>query len=357
MLKREPYIDAVVGPQSYHKLSKILSYLNKKTKKINFTDFDVVEKFDKLNSIQNSNSKVSAFITIQEGCDKFCNFCVVPYTRGAEHSRSPEDIINEAIQLVSNGAREITLLGQNVNAYKFQQKNKIFKLSDLILKLENIDQLKRIRYTTSHPKDMTEDLIDCYKYSKKLMPFLHLPVQSGSNAVLQNMNRKHTAEEYLKIVKKLMSINPEIKFSSDFIVGYPGETEKDFNETLSLIKNVDFINSFSFIYSPRPGTPASNMEMVERQAQKERLIILQNLLKKIQINKNNQEIGNLKEILVENKLKNQNKYFGRTKDLTPVILSRAKFSDIGNLVWVKIEKCNQNSLIGTKKVIESEAAA
>ncbi len=357
MLKREPYIDAVVGPQSYHKLSKILSYLNEKTKKINFTDFDVVEKFDKLNSIKNSNSKVSAFITIQEGCDKFCNFCVVPYTRGAEHSRSPEDIINEAIQLVSNGAREITLLGQNVNAYKFQQKNKIFKLSDLILKLENIDQLKRIRYTTSHPKDMTDDLIDCYKYSKKLMPFLHLPVQSGSNAVLQNMNRKHTAEEYLKIVKKLTSINPEIKFSSDFIVGYPGETEKDFNETLSLIKNVDFINSFSFIYSPRPGTPASNMEMVERQVQKERLIILQNLLKKIQINKNNQEIGNLKEVLVENKLKNQNKYFGRTKDLTPVILSRARFSDIGNLVWVKIEKCNQNSLIGTKKVTESEVAA
>ena len=189
------------------------------------------------------------------------------------------------------------------------------------------------------------------------MPFLHLPVQSGSNAILQNMNRKHTAEEYLTIVKKLMSINPEIKFSSDFIVGYPGETEKDFNETLSLIKNVDFINSFSFIYSPRPGTPASNMEIVERQVQKERLIILQNLLKKIQINKNNQEIGNLKEVLVENKLKNQNKYFGRTKDLTPVILSRGKFSDIGNLVWVKIEKCNQNSLIGTKKVTESEVAA
>ena len=274
-----------------------------------------------------------------------------------EHSRSPKDIINEAIQLVSNGVREITLLGQNVNAYKFQENNKITKLSDLIWELENIDQLKRIRYTTSHPKDMTDDLINCYKHSKKLMPFLHLPVQSGSNLVLQSMNRKHTKEEYLKTIDKLLSINPEIGFSSDFIVGYPGETEDDFNETLSLITKVKFVNSFSFIYSSRPGTPASNMKMVETQQQKKRLIILQNLLKKIQIKKNNQEIGNLKEILVENKLKNQNKYFGRTKDLTPVILSGTNESDIGNIIWVKIENCNHNSLAGTKKIIESEVAA
>ena len=357
MLKREPYIDVVVGPQSYHKIPKILSSKNVRRRKINFTEFDVIKKFDDLNTIKNSDSSVSAFITIQEGCDKFCNFCIVPYTRGMEHSRSPKDIINEAIQLVSNGVREITLLGQNVNAYKFQENNKITKLSDLIWELENIDQLKRIRYTTSHPKDMTDDLINCYKHSKKLMPFLHLPVQSGSNLVLQSMNRKHTKEEYLKTIDKLLSINPEIGFSSDFIVGYPGETEDDFNETLSLITKVKFVNSFSFIYSSRPGTPASNMKMVETQQQKKRLIILQNLLKKIQIKKNNQEIGNLKEILVENKLKNQNKYFGRTKDLTPVILSGTNESDIGNIIWVKIENCNHNSLAGTKKIIESEVAA
>ena len=348
MLKREPYIDAVVGPQSYHKLSKILSYLNKKTKKINFTDFDVVEKFDKLNSIQNSNSKVSAFITIQEGCDKFCNFCVVPYTRGAEHSRSPEDIINEAIQLVSNGAREITLLGQNVNAYKFQQKNKIFKLSDLILKLENIDQLKRIRYTTSHPKDMTDDLIDCYKYSKKLMPFLHLPVQSGSNAVLQNMNRKHTAEEYLKIVKKLTSINPEIKFSSDFIVGYPGEDKNDFDQTIKLVKEIKFINSFSFIFSPRPGTKASKLNELNNSISKERLLELQSYLFQNQVNHNKSLENTSIDVLVENKIKEQNKFFGRNEYFTSVIFD-AEDNDIGKIIKINVEKSNQNTLFGKIK--------
>ena len=357
MLKREPYIDAVVGPQSYHKLPNILSYLNKKTKKINLTDFEVVEKFDTLNKIKNSVSDVSAFITIQEGCDKFCNFCVVPYTRGPEQSRSPKEILNEAIHLVSNGVREITLLGQNVNAYKFKEEKKISKLSDLILMLEKVDKLKRIRFTTSHPKDMTDDLIQCYKNSKKLMPLLHLPIQSGSNKILKKMNRKHTREEYLKIVKKLISINPEIKLSSDFIVGYPGETKKDFNETLSLINEINFINSFSFIYSPRPGTPAANIEINDKQTQKERLIILQNLLNKIQIIKNKNEIGNLKEVLVENKMKDKKKYFGRTRDLTPVILNHAKDSDIGNLVWVEVEKYNQNSLFGSKKIIKSEVAA
>ncbi len=354
MIRREPYIDAVIGPQSYQNIPNILSSLNNKTKKINLTDFDVIEKFDKLNSLKNSDTNVSSFVTIQEGCDKFCNFCVVPYTRGSEYSRSPEEILKEVDNLVLNGAKEITLLGQNVNAYLYKKKT---KLSDLILKIGNNKKLKRIRYTTSHPKDMTDDLINCYKSEKKLMPFLHLPVQSGSDDVLKNMNRKHNREQYLDIVSKIKKINPEINFSSDFIVGYPGESQKDFDDTISLIKRVNFINSFSFIYSPRPGTPASRMEMIDIKIQKKRLTILQNLLEKIQIKKNNDKINKVEEVLVENRLKNQDQYFGRTKDLTPVILSNISNSDIGNILKVRIDKCDKKSLFGKKCSNETEAAA
>ncbi len=357
MIEREPYIDSVVGPQSYHELPKIISEITSKNKKINSTDFDVVKKFDKLNTIKNTNSNISSFITIQEGCDKFCNFCVVPYTRGPEHSRSGKEIINEAKILVSNGVKEITLLGQNVNAYNYNNGQKKIKLSDLIFELQDLKDLKRIRYTTSHPKDMSEDLINCYKHATKLMPLLHLPVQSGSNNVLKNMNRKHTREEYLKIIQNLIKIRPNIKFSSDFIVGYPGETEKDFYETISLIKKVNYINSFSFIYSPRPGTPASKMKMLDQKVQKERLIVLQHLLGEIQKNKNNIEIGKTQKVLVENRLKNQSKFFGRTEDLTPVIFTKGTDKDIGNIIQVDIKKCNQNSLFGEKKIIESEVAA
>ena len=231
------------------------------------------------------------------------------------------------------------------------------RLSDLILKIGNNKKLKRVRYTTSHPKDMTDDLIDCYKSEKKLMPFLHLPVQSGSDDVLKNMNRKHTREQYLDIVAKLKKINPEINFSSDFIVGYPVESQKDFDDTISLIKSVNFINSFSFIYSPRPGTPASRMEMIDIKIQKKRLTILQNLLEKIQIKKNNDKIKKVEEVLVENRLKNQNQYFGRTKDLTPVILSDISDSEIGNIIKVRIDKCDKKSLFGKKCSSETEVAA
>tara|TARA_B100001741_G_scaffold296649_1_gene280715 strand:- start:1155 stop:2459 length:1305 start_codon:yes stop_codon:yes gene_type:complete len=357
MLKREPYIDAVIGPQSYQHISKILSELDKRKKKINSTEFDVIEKFDKISKIKNTESKVSSFITIQEGCDKFCNFCVVPYTRGPEFSRSPVDIINEAKNLISNGAKEITLLGQNVNAYNYTKGKEKFKLSYLINNLEGLERLKRIRYTTSHPKDMSKDLINCYRNTKKLMPFLHLPVQSGSNNVLKNMNRKHSRDEYLAIIKDLLKIRPNMKFSSDFIVGYPGETDKDFEDTISLVKEVNFINSYSFIYSPRPGTPASKIENVNNTIQKKRLITLQTLLKNIQIKKNHNEVGKFKEILVENKLKNQEVYFGRSSDLTPVIIKEAKSFDIGNIVKVKIEGFNHHSLSGTKKIIKNEEAA
>ncbi len=358
MLEREPYIDAVIGPQSYQNVPRILSKLNERKNKFNFTDFDVIKKFDRLNSIRNLESKISSFITIQEGCDKFCNFCVVPYTRGPEHSRSPEEIIKEAKDLILNGAKEIILLGQNVNAYSsYNKKGKTYKLSDLIMELQNLEELKRIRYTTSHPKDMTNDLIDCHKKVKKLMPFLHLPVQSGSNKILKSMNRKHTREEYLSIIRNLVKAKPNINFSSDFIVGYPGETEKDFHDTLSLVKEVNFINSFSFIYNPRPGTPASNLKEIDNQIQKKRLIILQNLLEDIQIKENKKKVGKLKEVLIENKMKNQPKYFGRINNSTPVVISNANAKDIGKIIHVRIKNYNRNTLFGVKENVESEVAA
>ena len=357
MLKREPYIDAVIGPQAYHEIPQILSKLKNKMKKINLTDFDVIKKFDKLNTIKNLDSKISSFITIQEGCDKFCNFCVVPYTRGAEHSRSAKEIINEAKNLISNGMREITLLGQNVNAYNYIDEKSKIKLSDLIFELQDLKDLKRIRYTTSHPKDMTNDLIQCHNKVKKLMPFLHLPVQSGSNKILKSMNRKHTREEYLSIIRNLIRARPNMVFSSDFIVGYPGETEEDFNDTISLVKEVNFINSFSFIYNPRPGTPASNLREIDKNIQKKRLIILQNLLKDIQIKENKKKVGKLKEVLIENKMKNQPNYFGRIDSLTPVIISNANEKDIGKIINVKIKNYNRNTLFGTKEKMESGVAA
>ena len=356
MLRREKYIDAVVGPQSYQNIPKILLDLDKKKIGLNFTDFDVIEKFDKLNALENFDSKISSFITIQEGCDKFCNFCVVPYTRGAEYSRSVKEIVNEAKKIILNGVKEIVLLGQNVNAYNYKSENKNFRLSYLIRELNKIEGLKRIRYTTSHPNDMTDDLIDCYKDVKKLMPFLHLPVQSGSNKILNKMNRKYTREKYLSIVKKMKDISPNIEFSSDFIVGYPSESDKDFEDTIDLIKEVNFVNSFSFIYNKRPGTPASNLESVDTEVQKKRLIIIQSLLEKIQKEKNKKSIGKFKEVLVENRLKNQERFFGRTFDLTPVVF-HAKEEDVGKIIDVEIGSCNQNSLFGFKKSLDKEVAA
>ena len=246
ILKREPFIDVVIGPQSYHKINKILSNFQN-NKKEDETEFDTIAKFDLLDKIKNSDSKISSFLTIQEGCDKFCHFCVVPYTRGPECSRPFEKIINEAEELIKNGSKEITLLGQNVNAYTYKDKNRNYRLSHLLNELEKFSELRRIRYTTSHPLDMTEDLIECYSSNKKLMPFIHLPIQSGSNKILKLMNRKHTVEDYLRIYSKLIEINPLIKISSDFIIGYPGEGKKEFNETIDLVKKIKFINSFSFI--------------------------------------------------------------------------------------------------------------
>ena len=347
MLKREPYIDMVVGPQSYHKLNSLIKNFEI-GKKIDETEFDVVNKFNFLDQIKNNDSNISAYITIQEGCDKFCNFCVVPYTRGPEYSRSFYKIITEAEELVKNGAKEIILLGQNVNAYSFQDQNKEYRLSNLINTLEKFSELKRIRYTTSHPRDMTEDLIDCYSSSKKLMPFVHLPIQSGSNKILKLMNRKHTVESYINTYEKLKKINPEIEFSSDFIISYPGETETEFKKTLEFVKNYKFINSFSFIFSPRPGTKASRLELIDSQTSKERLIQIQEQLFNHQLNTNKSLINKSIEVLVENELVGQNKLFGRNKYMNSVIF-KGNDKDIGKIVKVNVEKVNQNSLFGSIK--------
>ena len=347
ILKRDSFIDVVIGPQSYHKINQILSNFQK-NKKEDETEFDTIAKFDLLEKTKNSDSKVSSFLTIQEGCDKFCHFCVVPYTRGPECSRSYKTIIKEAEELVKNGAKEITLLGQNVNAYRFLDNNKEYRISNLINELEKFKELKRIRYTTSHPIDMTEDLIDCYKSNKKLMPFIHLPIQSGSNKLLKLMNRKHKVEDYVDIHNKLLKINPSIKISSDFIVGYPGEEKIDFEETIQLVKNIKFINSFSFIFSPRPGTKASKLKEIDTSVAKERLVELQSYLFQNQINHNKSLEGNKIDVLVENKIKNQNKYFGRNEFLNSVIFEGHE-DDIGKVLKVNIENSNQNTLFGKIK--------
>ena len=345
MLKREKYIDAVVGPQSYHQLPSIIKKIENNKSRINSTDFEVIEKFDSLNLIKNLDSKISAFLTIQEGCDKFCHFCVVPYTRGPEHSRTFNEIISEAKQLVDNGAKEITLLGQNVNAYEYKDKMKTYRLSDLIFNLNGMEKLKRIRYTTSHPKDITVDLIKAHKNCEKLMPILHLPVQSGSTKILKAMNRKHNIKEYCKIIATLKKVKPNIKFSSDFIIGYPGETEYDFQETMKLIEKTRFINSYSFIYSARPGTPASELVNVDKELAKRRLSILQDALEKINIKSKKEFLNKTTEVLFENKMKNQNKYFGRDMFLNSIIVESNE--DLtGQLLNVKINNFNHNSLFG-----------
>ena len=356
MLKREPYIDIVIGPQSYHKINDILKkFVN--NQKQEETDFDTVTKFNYFDKIENKNNNVSAFLTIQEGCDKFCHFCVVPYTRGPECSRPFNQIINEVEKLIENGAKEIVLLGQNVNAYSYMESSKEYRISNLINKLESYSELKRIRYTTSHPRDMTDDLIDCYSTSKKLMPFVHLPIQSGSNKILKLMNRKHTVETYIDIYERLKKINPVIEFSSDFIVSYPGESEDDFNDTLNLVKRIRFINSFSFIFSPRPGTKAANLNLIDKEISKERLLKIQEHLSKHQLRMNESLINKLVDVLVENKIDGQNKLFGRNMYMNSVIFD-GEIKNIGKELKVKIDKVNKNSLFGKieKKITRERAA-
>ena len=355
MIKREPYIDMVIGPQSYHKIGDLILNYNRKKEKINETKFNVIQKFDHLQKIYNKQNKICSYLTIQEGCDKFCNFCVVPYTRGPEYSRPFKQIITEAKNLINSGAREIILLGQNVNAYNFLENSKNFTLSSLIRELNNIKSLKRIRYMTSHPKDMTEDLINCYQDCEKLMPILHLPVQSGSDKILKLMNRKHSRKYYLSIIENLKNVNKDIKISSDFILGYPGEEEEDFEDTIDLVKKVGFINSYSFIFSPRPGTPAAKKKINNLSESKIRLKKLQNILENFQFKNNKNNLQKYCEVLVENKLNNQKKYFGRTKYMTPVIFDSDNCNP-GELVNIKITSHNQINLFGFHKANKIKAA-
>ncbi len=342
LLKREKYIDAVVGPQSYHRLPETLKKIETNSIHIDSTEFEVIEKFDNLNLIKNSDTHISAFLTIQEGCDKFCKFCVVPYTRGAEFSRSIKEILNECKDLINNGAKEITLLGQNVNAFNYGGK----KLSTLIFEINKLDRIRRIRYTTSHPLDFSDDLIEAHKTVEKLMPLVHLPIQSGSNKILKNMNRKHSVEDYLNLVNKLKRLNPAIRFSSDFIIGYPGETNKDFNDTLKLLKEVEFINSYSFIFSPRPGTPASKMEKIDENVAKDRLKIFQKSADELKMKYRKELINKKLSVLFENKIKGKkNEFFGRDEHSNSVIVESHN-NLVGKIEEVNIFEGNQNTLYG-----------
>ncbi len=341
LIQKEKYIDAVIGPQSYHKLNDTILKIEKNSKKINHTEFNVIDKFDNLNQIKNLSNKVSSFLTIQEGCDKFCKFCVVPYTRGPEFSRSVDELFKEANELVNNGAKEITLLGQNVNAYNYKGK----KLSDLIYEISQIKNLKRIRYTTSHPIDFSNDLIESHSKFEKLMPLIHLPVQSGSNKILKKMNRKHSIESYLDLIKRLKQVNSSIEFSSDFIIGFPGETDIDFNKTIKLIKEVKFINTFSFIFSPRPGTPAANMREIDKDITQERLKIFQKTAEEIKMTYRKNLFNKQSSVMFENKMKEKNKFFGRDKFNNSVIVESNENLK-GEIRNVFITDGNQNTLFG-----------
>ena len=305
--KRSPIVDFVVGPQSYHKLPDMIDENNEKLN----SDFLQNEKFKNL--IYKSSKLSSEFISIQEGCDKFCSFCVVPYTRGPEFSRPVNDIIEEAKKYSEKGIKEVILLGQNVNAYHGIGPNgKTCDLSYLINKISELDEIKRIRYMTSHPIDMKDSLINAHADNNKLMPFLHLPIQSGSDKILKKMNRKHNVSDYLKIVEKIRNIRPDIALSSDFIVGFPDETDKDFEDTMKFIEKVKFVIAYSFIYSPRPGTPAQHKDNIDVSEKKARLAALQSLLNQQQNSYNKSFINKNLDVLFEKIGRHDNQYVGRT---------------------------------------------
>ncbi len=305
--KRSPTVDFVVGPQSYHKLPQMLERVDE----VENSEFLQNEKFKNL--IFNSSNLSSEFLSIQEGCDKFCSFCVVPYTRGPEFSRPVKDIIDETKKYVSKGIKEIILLGQNVNAYHGEAADgKSKDLAYLINKISEIEEIKRIRYMTSHPIDMKDSLINAHADNSKLMPFLHLPIQSGSDKILKKMNRKHTVDDYLTIVDKIRNVRPDIALSSDFIVGFPDETDKDFENTMKFIEKVNFVIAYSFIYSPRPGTPAQYKDNISIFEKKARLSALQSLLTQQQINFNKSFVNKGMEVLFEKSGRHKDQFIGRT---------------------------------------------
>ncbi len=364
MLERAPFVDLVVGPQTYHRLPELLHRRARSNGGVIDTDFPVESKFDLLPGPSGTPAGPAAFLTVQEGCDRFCTFCVVPYTRGAEESRPAAAVLGEAGRLVASGAREITLLGQNVNAYHGEGPDgRSWSLARLIAGLAEIDGLARIRYTTSHPRDMSDDLIEAHGAIDKLMPFLHLPVQSGSDAVLAAMNRRHGADDYRRIVDRLRTARPDIALSSDFIVGFPGETEADFQATLALVEEIGFAQAFSFQYSPRPGTPAASLrKQIRADVKAERLRALQALLGAQMAAFNQATVGRVLPVLLERAGRHPGQMAGRTPYLQPVHLMAAGVRP-GTLIDVLIEDSQPHSLSGaplaaaTPEPQQSEACA
>ena len=346
IIKRQPLVDLVVGPQSYQNIAGLAAKAVDGTKQIDI-NFPKEDKFSVLNGARSAQRGPSAFLTVQEGCDKFCAFCVVPYTRGAESSRPVLQVVDEAKHLVDSGVREITLLGQNVNAYHGEGSDgKEWSLAKLIWELDKVDGLARIRFTTSHPNDMTDDLIEAHGTCKKLMPYLHLPVQSGSNKILKRMNRSHDAESYISLISKIREARPDILISGDFIVGFPEETDKDFYETISLIKNIEYGQAFSFKYSTRPGTPAAERDQVCEEVKTARLHELQDLIKKQQKNIQDKMIGRNVQVLFDRKGRFNNQLVGKSEYLHAVNVTDPTIA-VGELKNVYITKSNTNSLSGS----------
>jgi tRNA-2-methylthio-N6-dimethylallyladenosine synthase len=349
---RAPYVDIVVGPQSYHTLPDLMAKIQRNEKHQIELDFIEEAKFDKLPELS-LNQGPSAGISVQEGCDKFCTFCVVPYTRGAEFSRPLERVYREIIIAAENGSKEIILLGQNVNAYHGADiEGKNHDLASLIARIAEIKSIERIRYTTSHPLDMNDELIALHGSEPKLMPFLHLPVQAGSNNVLKMMNRRHTREDYIAIIEKLRKARPDIIMSSDFIVGFPGETDKDFEETLDLVKQIRFGQCFSFKYSPRPGTPAASRAQIAEDVKVERLKILQDELFKQQEELNIASIGKIMPVLFHKDGKFDGQIGGKTPYMQSVHIETNDNSLIGRIVDVEITRALPTSLAGRLVKVE-----
>lgn len=346
IIKRQPLVDLIVGPQSYHNIADLAANAVDGKKQVDIA-FPEEDKFLVLKGNRSAQRGPSAFLTVQEGCDKFCAFCVVPYTRGAENSRPVSRIIDEAKQLVQSGVREITLLGQNVNAYHGDGPDgNEWSLAKLIWELEKIDGLDRIRFTTSHPNDMTPDLIEAHGQCKKLMPYLHLPVQSGSNKILKRMNRSHDAESYVSLISKIRDARPDILISGDFIVGFPEETENDFNDTMLLIKEIEYGQAFSFKYSTRPGTPAAERDQVPEEVKTARLHQLQDLIKQQQKSIQDKMVGREVQVLFERTGRFDNQLVGKSEYLHAVNVTDPTIS-VGELKQVKIMKSNANSLSGS----------
>ena len=350
IIKRAPYVDMVFGPQSYHKLPQMLAEATRKAGGVLETDFPIEAKFDHLPK-EAIDKSLSAFLTVQEGCDKFCAFCVVPYTRGAEFSRSVDELVDEAKRMIDGGTREITLLGQNVNAYHgLDADGQSRTLAELIYRLSELEGLWRLRYTTSHPLEMTEDLCQAHRDVDILMPYLHLPVQAGSDRILDVMNRRHTADEYRRIIEKLRSYRPDLALSGDFIVGFPGETDAEFEDTMQLIRDVNYAQAYSFKYSPRPGTPAAALadQMVAEDIKSERLQRLQALLNEQQLAFNKSFEGKTIPILLEREGKREGQLIGRSPYMQSVYV-QSPTHRIGRIAEVIVEEGNANSLRGKLK--------